>query len=465
MNSQRKWGVYTVITTMVLSSLGVACGSNTEKASQTTVSNEDKKVVSEASQAASDKQPEKAKERRELTAMVMQSRNVPGLQLMVEKLKKEENIILDIQVTPDDQVDNLLKMKINSGEAPDLIDYNQPFICGVLDPDKYLADLSEEPWVERLISPSTIKWTDGKIYGFPFQSINGFQAIIYNKDVFKEAGIKEIPKTKKEFDEDCEKIKAIGKPAILMPSDSWCPQIWMTAGFALAVGDDQKIDEMSNKLFTNQDKLMNHPELAAVIDDFIDLFKKGYVNDDWLTVSHDECIERLAKAEAGMYYQNAIALTSNISNAFPDANIGMFVYPSDTRAADKLSVSASSIGFSLYKHSPNLETAKEVLRLFSEPEYCDLWYTQGRDSFPALKGVNGGKMNSEAEALYEEYQKRGATVNEMNNHWSTVKSLNKSTLLVYYQEAAQGKMTGAQLLERFQKDVDNYMKEKQAPGF
>lgn len=451
-----------VVVTLLTSMLG-ACGNSSNTTS--TENTETKKTTEVSSETSkTDSKPTK-KEKREVTAMVMQSRNTPGLQLMADKLKEKENIILDIQVVPDDQMDNLIKMKINSGEAPDLIDYNQPQICGLLNPDKYLADLSEEPWVERMIVPDSQRWTDGKIYGYPFQAINGFQCILYNKDVFKEAGITEIPKDKKAFDEACEKIVAIGKPALLVPSDSWCSQIWMTAGFALAVGDDQKAKELSEKIFTNQDKLTNHPEFAAVIDDYIANFKKGYINDDWLTVTHDACIERLAKGEAGMYYHNGMATMSNINRGFPDAQIGLFTYPSDTRAADKLSVTATSIGFSIYKDSKNIETAKEVLRLFSDPEYGNLWYIEGRQGFPALKGIDAGEINPDAKALYQEYQSKNALVNEMNNHWSPIKALQSGTLWVYYQEAAQGKMTGAELLERFQKDIDSFMKEQNAPGF
>ena len=53
--------------------------------------------------------------------MVMQSRNYTGLQKMVAKLAEDENITIDFQVIPDDQFDNILKMKVNSGEAPDII--------------------------------------------------------------------------------------------------------------------------------------------------------------------------------------------------------------------------------------------------------------------------------------------------------------------------------------------------------
>ena len=59
----------------------------------------------------------------ELTGMVQQSRWYSGLQNMVEKLEEEENISIEFEVVPDDQYDNLMKMRLNSHEAPDLIAY------------------------------------------------------------------------------------------------------------------------------------------------------------------------------------------------------------------------------------------------------------------------------------------------------------------------------------------------------
>ena len=406
------------------------------------------------------------KERREITAMVMQSRNVPGLQKMIDKLAEEENIIVDLQVVPDDQYDNLIKMKLNSGEAPDLIDYNMPKICGFLgnEPEKYLADLSDEPWVDRMVNPDAFRF-EGKMYGYCFTSMQGFQAMLYNKDVFEQAGITEEPTTKEEFNEACEKIKAIGVDPILLPSDSWVPQIWMTAGYAQAMGSTEAGQEFSEKLFTNQDKLTNHPEFAAVIDDFAGNVAAGYVNDDWLTVTHDECIQRLATGKGAMYYQNGVAVVGAIADSFPEANIGMFIYPSEFNKDGLLSITATSTGFSVWKDSPNLETAKEVLRLFSQPEYAELYYIEGWGGFPALNDVDGGEVPQVTLDFYNKCMESGKTVVEMNTHWNTIQALQSGTLWIYYQEAAQGKMDGAEVLERFQADVDKYMKELQAPGF
>jgi raffinose/stachyose/melibiose transport system substrate-binding protein len=398
-----------------------------------------------------------------LTATVMQGRNVPGLQKMVDKLKAEENIELDIQVIPDAQYDNLIKMKINSGEAPDLIDYNQPQICGVLPPEQYLYDLSDRPWVDKLIAKDNQKWTDGKIYGLPFQALSGFQCMIYNKDAFAKAGAK-VPTTPEEFDMACQKLKAAGISPVLFPQDSWVPQIFMTAGFAKAEGNNEAAIKLSEDLFTNKTQFMAHPELAEVIDDFAEIFEKGYVNDDWLTVANDENLTRLGKGEGGMLFGNGLSMVASIYNAFPDANLGLFNYPAPY-CDDLISLTPHSIGFSVYKDSENLEAALKVIDLFATPAYADLWFTEGHEGFPAFADVNGGEVSKISVDFYNEYVPTGRYVAEMNSHWTAIQPLFKSTLWVYYQEVAQGKYDGAELLTKFQADVNKLLKSRNTPGF
>ena len=77
-----------------------------------------------------------------ITMLVQQSRNFDGLQEMIKKLEEDENIVIDVQVVPDDEALNMIKMKLNSGECPDLIDYNVPAIYDIVDPAENFADMS-----------------------------------------------------------------------------------------------------------------------------------------------------------------------------------------------------------------------------------------------------------------------------------------------------------------------------------
>lgn len=68
---------------------------------------------------------------------------------------------------------------------------------------------------------------DGKIYASPYSIL--YNVILYNKEVFENAGVSEEPQTFDEFLDACEKIKASGVTPIAFKNDSWAGFIWFQA--------------------------------------------------------------------------------------------------------------------------------------------------------------------------------------------------------------------------------------------
>ena len=250
-----------------------------------------------------------AEEKVELTGMVQQSRWYSGLQNMVNALEEKENISIEFEVIPDDQYDNLMKMRLNSHEAPDLIAYQFADLFAAVDPEEFFVALDDESWMSKVQAPELTEY-NGKHYGYCFEASNGFQGLIYNKDVFEENGITELPKTLDEFYAICDQLKEAGIVPIAMPSDIWVPQIWMTSGMSRALGTVEACEDFADKILTNQAKFNDYPEMAAVIDEYLQLFERGYVNEDFITVSYDEILGRLASGEIAMIYGATEILTS-----------------------------------------------------------------------------------------------------------------------------------------------------------
>lgn len=428
--------------------------SSTEKATQSSTENDENST-----------QQDKVKDAAEpvtLTAMIAQSRNYDGLQKMIQKLKDEENITIELQVVPDDQYTNLMKMKVNSGESPDLIDYNLPGLFYELDPEQFFLDLTDEAWVKDLVSPDNIA-LDGKIYGYPFQSVQGVLGFVYNKDVFESMNIKE-PTNWEELLTVCEKIKNEGDgiTPIHLPKDAWVPQIYMTSNFATALGPDKGL-ETGKKLESNEMKWTEVKEFEQVLDTYLDLFKKGYINSDFTSVNYDNTIEAIGTGKAAMAYCGDF-FGNSVLEAFPDANLGMF---SAAMVGDSeyIAATTASVGFAGYKDSENADTIKKVFSLWATPEYGNLYF-EGRPGFPALSQIDGGEVPDYLKAIDEKYIKTAKTVTEFNSCLTIGYNIAPDTLWLYYIDApAKGDMTGAQLLDKFQGDFEKYMKEMKQPGF
>ncbi len=398
-----------------------------------------------------------------ISAMVQQSRYYEGLQAMIEKLEKEENIIVDVQVVPDAESLNMIKMKLNSGEAPDIIDYNIPAVYDIVDPANNFADLSDEEWVDKLLIPDNVTYKeDGKIYGFPFLSVPGTHGFTYNADVFEKVGITEVPENWEEFLETCEKIKDAGITPIYVPKDSWVPQILMTDNFAKVLGAD-KAQEYADKLMNNEMKWTDIPEFAEIIDKYLELYKKGYINENFTSATYDDAIAAVADGSAAMHF-NGDFFAASVLEANPKANIGMFAM-SMKDGVDVVTENMSSVGFVVYKDSKNLETVKKVFDCWATPEYANLYF-KDRPGFPAFKDVDGGTLPAYLQDINEKYISKGKVIPEWNFYVMDLNALCESSLYVYYVDApAKGDRDGAGIMEQFQKDFEQYMKDKGAEAF
>lgn len=402
-----------------------------------------------------------SKEKVVVTALIQQSRNFEGLQKMIQKLEEEENIKIDAQIVPDDESLNMIKMKLNSGECPDIIDYNVPAVYDIIDPASNFADMTGEAWTDRLVIPGNVTAKDGKIYGFPFLSVPGLHGFIYNKDVFDKAGV-EVPATWDELLAACEKIKESGTTPIFMPKDTWVPQILMTDNFAKILGADGCKD-FADKILKNETKWSDVPEFAEVLDKYLELYQKGYVNSNFASATYDDAIAAVADGTAAMHFNGDFFATS-VLEANPEAQIGMFPI-SMKEGADVITENMSSAGFVAYKNSENLDVVKKIFDLWSTPEYANLYFAD-RPAFPAFQGVDGGKVPDYLVEINENYIKEGKAIPEFNYYVMTLNPLFESSLYVYYVDApAKGTMDGKAVMEKFQKDYEQYMKDQGAEGF
>ena len=402
-----------------------------------------------------------SKEKVVVTALIQQSRNFEGLQKMIQKLEEEENIKIDAQIVPDDESLNMIKMKLNSGECPDIIDYNVPAVYDIIDPASNFADMTGEAWTDRLIIPENVTAKDGKIYGFPCLSVPGLHGFIYNKEVFDKAGV-EVPATWDELLAACEKIKESGTTPIFMPKDTWVPQILMTDNFAKILGADGCKD-FADKILKNETKWSDVPEFAEVLDKYLELYQKGYVNSNFASATYDDAIAAVADGTAAMHFNGDFFATS-VLEANPEAQIGMFPI-SMKEGADVITENMSSAGFVAYKNSENLDVVKKIFDLWSTPEYANLYFAD-RPAFPAFQGVDGGKVPDYLAEINENYIKEGKAIPEFNYYVMTLNPLFESSLYVYYVDApAKGTMDGKAVMEKFQKDYEQYMKDQGAEGF
>lgn len=85
-----------------------------------------------------------------------------------------------------------------------------------------MRDLGSDDWLPGLAEPGSI---GGVQYGIPWYAAN--RVVIYNKDLFEQAGIAAPPKTRTQWIADSEKLNRDGNQGMYLPGQNW----YVLAGF------------------------------------------------------------------------------------------------------------------------------------------------------------------------------------------------------------------------------------------
>ena len=340
-----------------------------------------------------------AKQPATISFMMFQSWKKDAMTKIFEQIKKEENITVDLQVVPDAQMGQLVQTKAAAGELPDLVTQNSSQI-NVLGA-KNFADLSNEPWVDRLSRPETIK-NDGKIQMFPLSAYSFVGGVWYNKKVFSSLGI-EVPKTYKDFLAALETVKTKGNGIIPMyksDKDDWTTQSMVAGGISIALYPNQQ--QTIEKIGSNKLKATDLPEIKAVTNLFLDMYKKGYTNQDHVTATWDMAQESLANGKAAMLI-NADYLINNIATKWPDklADIGYFPLPINDKQIATTGKDINCIFVSA--NSKNLGAAKRFLNAYSQIDKQNAYYAENPSPIPAFKDCNGGKTATVLQEVTKNY--------------------------------------------------------------
>ncbi|QNA75963.1 extracellular solute-binding protein [Streptomyces sp. So13.3] len=152
---------------------------------------------------------------------------------------------LKIQIQEWDGIGAKITSALASKDAPDVIEVGNTQVAqyaasgGVKDLTGKVADLKGADWIPGLAEPGKI---DGKQFGIPWYAAN--RVVVYNKDLFTQAGITTPPKTRDEWIADTTKLNTGGNDGIYLTGQTWYALagfVWDEGGeFAVKDGDKWK---------------------------------------------------------------------------------------------------------------------------------------------------------------------------------------------------------------------------------
>ena len=241
-----------------------------------------------------------------------------------------------------------------AGDFPDFYLANSFQYCADFAEAGYALDVSDAEFVQYLEESTLSSMTyNDALYGMPltYSSIGVF----YNKDLFKAAGIEEIPTTITGLREVCEKLNSYG----VQPFSMSLQMGWIVYQDLCAIHTATLDDLNAFVSDMNQGGSMDTPKFRKALETF-DLLNE-YSNEDRWDSDYSAMTTLFAQEEAAMMIQGCWAIP-NVLGVNDDLNIGMFAIPvSDDENANPPLCAGASAGVIVHPQSQYVDQCLDVL--------------------------------------------------------------------------------------------------------
>ncbi|MEE1815478.1 extracellular solute-binding protein [Streptomyces sp. SP18ES09] len=154
--------------------------------------------------------------------------------------KEHDGVDLEFTVQEWTGIGKKVTEAIQGSGGPDVIEVGNTQVAQYADTDKLfdltlesVRDLGREDWLPGLAEPGSIS---GSQYGIPWYAAN--RIVIYNKDLFDEAGVDKPPATRAEWLDDTEKLNKNGSQGIYLAGQDW----YTLSGFIWDEGGELAVD-------------------------------------------------------------------------------------------------------------------------------------------------------------------------------------------------------------------------------
>lgn len=230
--------------------------------------------------------------------------------------------------------------------------------------------------------------------------------IVYNKQAFKEAGIYDIPKTNKEFFEDCIKLKEKGiTPMGLNYKQSWFINEWAESiPYLYEPNIEKNVIEDKKEILSEKSGMFKSLEFAR------NIYQNGYSEKDPLNYEWEQCKKDVKDGKTAMVVWSSDFQNQLVEMGASKSDIGMFPLPESN-----LINIIGDYEIAVSKNTKFPEVSKEFYKfLFEHSRYAE-----------AVNITSSMKDNSNSQEMLKEINDFNITVKYQAD---TLKSLSKDDI-------------------------------------
>jgi raffinose/stachyose/melibiose transport system substrate-binding protein len=381
------------------------------------------------------------------------------IQEMAKDFESETGIKIDFQVVPDAQWRDLIKAKLSTGEAPDIInlDVDPLSLNANLRPEKNAIDLTDEEFTERMseeILPSVSY--NNKVYGVSFAP-RKIWYVYYNKQIFEDLGL-DIPTTYEEFKNVAAKINETDVIPYWQASGSG----WYQVLPLFETGPNyEKLEPGTYEKLNNNEMLVQEMDhLKTVIEQVNEFAELGYFGENFISNTVEAGLDAFGTGKTAMILR-VPGTEQEIIEAHPEMedNIGFFVMP----WGDNQTIGVNPGGSAAMFGNKNSKHQEEILEFFR-------WMTEHDNLQRVFDGGEGNlticwpEIESKLTPDYIEYEEQldsgtvmQAAVKYIDPQWMDI---GKDISGMF-----AGALTPEQVLENIDKRRDELGKVQQDPAW
>ncbi|MCR4694665.1 MAG: extracellular solute-binding protein [Pseudobutyrivibrio sp.] len=245
------------------------------------------------------------------------------------------------------------------------------------------------------------QWSyDGKVYGVPITATT--EGIVYNKRVFEEAGVTEIPKTPEEFMAALKAINDYSDDIIPMYTNyaaGWTMGVWDDYIGITGTGD---VDYTQQKFLHTAEPFKDYGDdthAYAVYKILYDAVANGYTEDDYTTTDWEGCKGMINNGQIGCMVLGSWAYPQMCDAGENADDIGYMPFPI-TVNGKQYAISGPDYTFGINKNASEDEQAAAMVFVKWMTEQSHYSYDQG--GLPIAKKDTDTKLSMAGVELMEE---------------------------------------------------------------
>ena len=349
--------------------------------------------------------------------------------------KQFPNIEIEVEELPSDNYKSTIQMKFASGEGPDMFEWWPDKQAEPLVEAGYCLDLSDLECIGDFSEDMVESFTfDDKNYAVPLGS--SFLTTWYNQELFKEAGISEVPMNWEEFIACCDALKAKGiTPIVMGDKDAYVIQFGTYMMGASCIYNENP--DFDDQLYTGETKFTD-AGWVETIEKYQYLYDKGYVMADTLGLSHDQARQAFIDGRAAMTFDGSFGWEALMADGASEFDRGIFMLPSNEKDEELVYNLTPAEGIFAGANEGHEDAVKAVM---------SYWFTEGTPLFEAWAESNENipvhNSLSDEREMIQEYMTRYdglSTIYNLNNAWPSGVS---DELTAKFQEVIAGEADAA----------------------